>query len=55
MLTVADFNPLTDTHDLRGAAVAESFDSPQRTVLLLAGDDRDTIVLLGDGPFDFLA
>ena len=37
VLTIADFDPLADTLDLRGAAVAETFESAARTVLLLEG------------------
>ena len=47
MLTIADFDPLADTLDLRGATVAETLESETRTVLLLDGPDCDTIVLLG--------
>ena len=56
VLTIADFDPLADTLDLRGAAVAETLESETRTVLLLDGPDRDTIVLLGlsDSPLDLI-
>ena len=47
VLTIADFKPLADTLDLRGATVAEALKSETRNVLLLDGPDRDTIVLLG--------
>jgi hypothetical protein len=56
VLTVADLDPLADALDLRGAAVAETLESETRTVLLLDGPDRDTIVLLGlsDPPLDLI-
>ena len=56
VLTIADFDPLTDTLDLRGAAVAETLECETRTVLLLDGPDRDTIVLLGlsESPLDLI-
>jgi hypothetical protein len=56
VLTIADFDPLADTLDLRAAAVAQTFESDSRTVLLLEGTDRDTVVLLGiaESPFDLL-
>jgi hypothetical protein len=56
VLTIADFDPLADTLDLQGATVAETFESPEQTMLLLEGADRDTIVLLGlpESPFDLL-
>ena len=56
VLTIADFDPLADTLDLRGAAVAETLESDTRTVLLLDGPDRDTVVLLGlsDSPLDLI-
>jgi hypothetical protein len=47
VLKIADFDPLADTLDLRGATVAETRDCHARTVLLLDGPDCDTIVLLG--------
>ena len=57
VLTIADFDPLSDTLDLHGATVAQTYESAQQTVLLLDGADRDMIVLLGvaDSPFDSIA
>lgn len=56
VLTIADFDPLADTLDLRRAAVAETLVSDERTVLLLDGPDRDIVVLLGlsDSSLDLL-
>ena len=56
VLTIADFDRLSDFLDLRTATVAQTLESDQRTVLLLEGPDRDTIVLLGvsESPFDAL-
>jgi hypothetical protein len=56
VLTIADFDPLADTLDLRGAAIAERFESETQTVLLLDSPDRDTVVLLGlsESPLDLI-
>jgi len=56
VLTIADFDPLADTLDLHGAAVAKSFECATKTVLLLEGPDCDAVVLLGlsESPLDLI-
>ncbi|MFO1143340.1 MAG: integrin alpha [Amaricoccus sp.] len=47
ILTIADFDPESDTLDLGGAEVKRTLVSDRETVLLLDGADHDAIVLLG--------